>query len=95
MRCLTVLLKILLCVLLLQVTSLKCPCGYPPVMEESLAATSLAWPFVFDHKLGPWPDQFCIRSWVEISSLVPCNIVGVATPDCTILWLRARFLCIN
>ncbi len=85
-----------LCVLLLQVTSLKCPCGYPPVMEESLSATSLAWPFIFDHKLGPWLDRFCIRSWVETSSFVPCNIVGVvAMPDYTTLWLRARFVSIN
>ncbi len=41
--------------------------------------------FVFDHKLGPWLDWFCIWSRVETSSLVPCNIVGVATSDCTTL----------
>ncbi len=45
-------------------------------------------PFVFDHKLEPWLDWFCIRSRVETSSLVPCNIVGVATPDYTTLVTR-------
>ncbi len=76
--------------------TLKCLCGYPPDMRRvSIRYKSLALPFVFDHKLGPWLDWFCIRSRVETSSLVPCNIVGVATPDYTTLWLRARFGWIN
>ncbi len=63
--------------------TLKCLCGYPPVMRRvsSIAATKSC--LAFDHKLGSWLDWFCIRS--QTSSFVSYSIVGVATPDYTTL----------